>query len=126
AGHAAGGADGRSAGGGRRGGPDGPLPALRGVGGREAPAPEARLERHMADLEARGSDAASWAGATQVGESDTPPARLREYELLDRLGQGGMGTGYRAVHTRLGRGVALKVLAPPLQADPKARARFRR
>src|SRR5208337_1008371 len=52
--------------------------------------------------------------------------QLREYRLLAQLGKGGMGAVYRAVHTSLGKVVALKVLADQLTADPAAVARFRR
>ncbi len=50
--------------------------------------------------------------------------RLSHYELLEQLGAGGMGVVYRARDLRLGRWVAVKVLAPGETADPERRARF--
>ena len=53
-------------------------------------------------------------------------SRLGEYQLLEKLGQGGMGTVYKAVHTKLDRMVALKVLPRNRMDDPRAVARFER
>jgi serine/threonine protein kinase len=51
---------------------------------------------------------------------------LGEYELTGRLGRGGMGTVYRARHTKLGREVALKVISEHRINDPGTLARFAR
>ena len=53
-------------------------------------------------------------------------ARLGPYELLSRLGAGGMGEVYRARDTRLGREVAVKVLPERVASEPQALARFER
>ncbi|MFC9895954.1 bifunctional serine/threonine protein kinase/MFS transporter [Nocardia sp. NPDC127579] len=47
-----------------------------------------------------------------------------EYEIDGVLGQGGMGTVYRARHPRLPRMVALKLLNQDVSADEELRARF--
>jgi len=48
------------------------------------------------------------------------------YRLGDTIGYGGMATVYQAEDSRLGRTVAVKVLADNLAADPKFRERFLR
>jgi len=52
--------------------------------------------------------------------------RLGPYEILSRLGAGGMGEVYRAKDTKLGRHVALKILPASFTNDPERVARFRR
>lgn len=51
---------------------------------------------------------------------------LSDYVITDELGQGGMGHVYRAVHRRMKRTVALKVLTADLVGDEDALNRFRR
>jgi serine/threonine protein kinase len=53
-------------------------------------------------------------------------ARLGKYEIVRQLGAGGMGAVYEAVHTQIGKRVAIKVLAPAVAAKPEARTRFLR
>ncbi|WEB44573.1 protein kinase [Streptomyces yunnanensis] len=48
------------------------------------------------------------------------------YELIERLGRGGMGTVHRAIDHRLRRTVAVKLMSPELAHHPEARARFQR
>ena len=53
-----------------------------------------------------------------------PGARLGPYEIASRLGAGGMGEVYRARDTRLGRDVAVKVIAFDVSSDPDRLRRF--
>jgi hypothetical protein len=54
------------------------------------------------------------------------PARLGSYELLELLGQGGMGEVYRARHVHLDKLFAVKVVSASWAEDPDLQARFRR
>lgn len=55
-----------------------------------------------------------------------PGTRLGPYEIIGKLGAGGMGEVYRGKDTRLDRIVAIKVLSPNVSGNPEFRQRFER
>src|SRR5499426_4251515 len=55
----------------------------------------------------------------------TPGAQIGSYRIESQIGEGGMGTVYRALATKLNRAVAIKFLSNDL-ADAGARRRFQR
>ncbi len=70
-------------------------------------------------------------GPTSPADEDALFASLREalkpaYQLLRRIGEGGMGAVYLAREPALKRDVAVKVMLPWLASDETARGRFQR
>ena len=54
------------------------------------------------------------------------PERLSHYEIVEKLGEGGMGVVYKGHDARLHRSVAIKVLSADAASDPEHRRRFMR
>lgn len=71
-----------------------------------------------------GTTDATGNGGTRMNSD--PPAAILDYQLGEPIGQGGMGTVYKALQTHLDKIVAIKVLPPDRLQDPAAVARFRR
>lgn len=61
----------------------------------------------------------------RVTEAELTVRQLGQYQLREKIGEGGMGVVYRAHHALLRRETALKLL-PPDKADPRTIERFER
>ena len=101
------------------------------------PAPPTAPSSAPLPLEAHGEDSVFSQSAlsddgdtahTASTDTSTQPGveMVDNYELLEELGQGGMGTVYRARHQRMDRIVAIKILSADRMSSRRAVARFHR
>jgi eukaryotic-like serine/threonine-protein kinase len=83
--------------------------------------------RSVASTMVQSSEPPTTATPAPLGTLDpTAVNRIGEYEIQDKLGEGGMGAVYRGYDTQLRRSVAIKVLLPEYSANREARERFLR
>jgi serine/threonine-protein kinase len=59
-------------------------------------------------------------------QTDVSRRKLGKYEIIDRIGRGGMAEVYRGYHAALDRYVAIKLLHSFLADDPEFKTRFER
>jgi eukaryotic-like serine/threonine-protein kinase len=62
----------------------------------------------------------------EAGHAEIDQIIAQRYRLLEKLGEGGMGSVWRAQHLNLGTLVAIKLMSPAVAAHPEGLARFRR
>jgi serine/threonine protein kinase len=101
--------------------PPAPKPAPRSVTQTIAPAPAPAPARTLPPTQP-----ATFVATTVAPQSDIAGKRLGGYEILQKLGQGGMGSVFLARQLSLDRKVAVKILNPQLAQDPVFIARFTR
>ena len=49
---------------------------------------------------------------------------IGQYQILEKIGHGGMGLVYKGIHKKIEKIVAIKALSPQLSEDPKMKERF--
>jgi len=62
----------------------------------------------------------------RIGQTEITSSNLGSYNLVEKLGEGGMGEVWRADHTLLKRGAAVKLIHPKRARDPKSAVAYRK
>jgi uncharacterized protein (TIGR03067 family) len=81
-------------------------------------------EPHCQSAMARALGALAVDSQTADADEVSLPSSIGDYEIVRRIGRGGMGNVYLAQHTKLDRTVAVKVLASHRLSDPRMHDRF--
>jgi WD40 repeat protein/serine/threonine protein kinase/uncharacterized membrane protein len=87
---------------------------------------EPALQKALEFVQEIGLEASRSPAAMPPGKLPAQLKAIRDYEILEKLGEGGMGAVYKARHNRLKKIVAIKVLPADRMEDPHAVARFER
>jgi serine/threonine-protein kinase len=90
-----------------------------GIGPDSLPTREASPTATPASLDAQ-------TGVESQHFSPGPGSVIGNYRILHRIGAGGMGEVFKAIHVTMEREVALKMLAPHLLREERAKKRFQR
>jgi serine/threonine protein kinase len=103
------------------------LGALEALAARRLPADDAEsVQRHVEQCPQCQATLGSLADVTETYTAPPKRERIGRYELLEKLGEGGMGAVYKARHLDLDKIVAVKLLTARLSSDAAAIERFRR
>jgi eukaryotic-like serine/threonine-protein kinase len=106
------------------------LPESPTVIGQEAGALSGTVSQHAVAQSpvVPGSSSSNILSTDLVFDPRCPAAGMRigQYRLLQKLGEGGMGSVWKANHTLLDKAVAIKLLSPHLIGTPQIVARFER
>jgi S1-C subfamily serine protease/tRNA A-37 threonylcarbamoyl transferase component Bud32 len=100
------------------------VPLVEPVGGATPQVPSGGDDETRTALSPSPADRAKKAAARTIEGSAIHRVTIPGFEILDLLGDGGMGVVYKARHQRLGRLVALKVIKHADYAGPTERRRF--